>query len=416
MIFFFVGNQSQCSWPPSSPYILIGAAQASVAAAPHGAQQQQHPALIVSGYLPDYRSYINLNVTSDHLTDIILFSIQPRDDGTVEGTDVCCLGETHYDMGRAARQYRRRRQQKQQKQQQQYVTGTTRSGSDGHGTKSMGEGLRLFVSVGGAGRSDAFAAIASDDGRRSAFIANLVALCKREGLQGVDFDWEQPRTREELISYLYLLLEACAALHSSDLLVSVALHPRQFLHKHVYDAVDRVNLMTYDMITSTGPGSHHAKLDDARQAVEMLVESGCSRSKIILGIPAYGRHEDNPGLVRTYSEIVDAFVSEEEKTKQIDADGDVASPSSIDAVRDMSTYQGYAFDSPTDVEKKVEYARNAGLGGVFFWEIGQDSFRDDIDGVDGKGGILLQAASALYVAAGENVGVGGVTSVDGGEL
>lgn len=37
---------------------------------------------IVAGYLPDYRSYINMNVTSLHLTDVMLFSLT-RNPGVV---------------------------------------------------------------------------------------------------------------------------------------------------------------------------------------------------------------------------------------------------------------------------------------------------------------------------------------------
>ena len=245
---------------------------------------------------------------------------------------------------------------------------------------------------------------------------------EKEGLQGVDFDWEQPQTREEMISYLHLLLEASNALHSSNLLISVALHPRQTLHRQVYDAIDRINLMTYDMITSTGPGSHHAKLDDVRRAVDMLLESGCDRRKISLGIPAYGRHVDNPGLVKTYSELIDALVEEDLRKQGSGDDGSRTSSSHIDVIRDMgSTYHGYAFDSPMDVEKKVEYARNDGLGGVFFWEIGQDSFRSDAVGIGANGGILLQAASAAAVdaslaAAGPDDGGSSSAHVDEGEL
>ena len=42
-------------------------------------------------------------------------------------------------------------------------------------------------------------------------------------------------------------------------------------------------------------------------------------------------------------------------------------------------YQGYAFDSALDVLTKVQYAKEAGLKGIFFWEIGQDSYREDYD-------------------------------------
>ena len=70
-----------------------------------------------------------------------------------------------------------------------------------------------------------------------------------------------------------------------------------------------------------------------------------------------------------------------------------------------------------DVEKKVGYARTDGLGGVFFWEIGQDSFRSDAVGIGANGGILLRAAAAAsVVTAGPDDGGSSSVHLDGREL
>jgi len=68
-------------------------------------------------------------------------------------------------------------------------------------------------------------------------------------------------------------------------------------------------------------------------------------------------------------------------------------------MQSMQTWEGYQFDSPDDVRAKVEYAMQNGLGGVFFWELGQDK---QLLGVV-EGGILLDAA-ASYAA---DLGIGG---------
>jgi GH18 family chitinase len=59
----------------------------------------------------------------------------------------------------------------------------------------------------------------------------------------------------------------------------------------------------------------HSIVFAAIKAVEMLVQSGCESSKIILGIPAYARHTANPSLVKTHSEIIDEWSKENEMTK-----------------------------------------------------------------------------------------------------
>lgn len=101
----------------------------------------------VAAYLPDYRFYINVNATAYFLTDLILFSIQPSlSDDLSKG---CCLSKDHYRIARQARAYKR---------------------EQGHGE------LRLWVAVGGGGRSDAFAIIAPDKDKRTKLIDQLIEL------------------------------------------------------------------------------------------------------------------------------------------------------------------------------------------------------------------------------------------------
>ena len=118
---------------------------------------------VVAGYLPDYRGYIDLVAAEEHLTDVmLLFSIQPGPDGQVSGPDICCLGDERFENARVARGTAA-------------VTGRQQK-------------LRIFASIGGAGRSQHFASIASDPERRKALIANLIQLCQTESLDGADFD------------------------------------------------------------------------------------------------------------------------------------------------------------------------------------------------------------------------------------
>ena len=316
----------------SLPTLFCLLFHAIVAAATAVAAEEE---LLIAGYLPDYRNYINLNAAANHLSDVILFSIQPEPDGSVRGPNVCCLGDDHYTKARVA--------------------------------QKVNDNLRVFASIGGAGRSQHLASIASDPQRREVLLANLIQLCKKEQLQGIDFDWEQPHTQEEFVSYLHLLFEAGQAFHEAKLLLTVALHPKQRLAPQIYEAADRIHLMTYEMITSTGPGSHHATLDNVKRAVGALVASGCPKEKIVLGIPAYARQETDPGRVKTYSEIVDSVAGDLEDNVSV-----------VEAMAKIGgRYRGYAFDSTLDVQNKVRYAKEAGLKGIFFWETGQDSFRDD---------------------------------------
>jgi hypothetical protein len=92
-----------------------------------------------------------------------------------------------------------------------------------------------------------------------------------------------------------------------------------------------------------------------------------------LGIPTYARHTQNPGSVKTFAEIVDAIEKETDLPAKFDGQND---------------WHGLRYDSPQAVRDKVDYAKRKGLGGVFFWELGQDKQH-----ASAAGGMLLEAAA-----------------------
>lgn len=208
-----------------------------------------------------------------------------------------------------------------------------------------------------------------------------------EDLNGIDFDFEGIESIEEWNTYLTFLSMASTYLHRNNLIITVALHPGQLLSMDVCQILDRVHVMTYDMtpppktdFLDSRSNNHHASLQSTKAAIVQFIKYGCHPSKLVLGIPAYGRHEKETGLVRTYSEVVDdvleAYGNSDEGIKN--------------TIQSIQSWNGYRFDSPNDVREKVKYAIEMGLGGIFFWELGQDK---QLAGI-AVGGILLEEAAA----------------------
>jgi GH18 family chitinase len=212
---------------------------------------------------------------------------------------------------------------------------------------------------------------------------------------GIDLDFFQPRTIEERDNYLSFLTEATTQWHHQGLKVSLTLHPHQgrMIPPSVYKLLDRIHFMTYDMIQSnTDPGSsnYHASLSKVRQAVEELLQDGggleTAPHKVLLGIPAYARHIRNPSQVKTFSEIYDGIRKESEKNPNPSKKTEKIELGDTDST--LHSWKGYEWESPTRIRAKIDLAKELNLGGVFFWELGQDKTTNEY-----PGGILLETAA-----------------------
>jgi chitinase len=290
----------------------------------------------IAGYLPDYRFGIDLNSTALLLDDLYLFSLAPQPQLGEMIFAVCCLNQDHYEKAHQAVAYAK---------------------------QTIGKDVKIWVTVGGGGRSASFTK------NPSAMISALQVLLTTQNFDGVDFDCELFRSHQDYDDYDALLKSAAYVLHKLGKQVSVALHVGQFLTKDIYNAVDRVNLMAYDMVGS----SYHADYGKTRDSVEKLIQSGCPAHKIFLGLPAYGRHRIHQSEAKTYSELIDI---------------ELQRGKTFDEFRTTYEIDEYIFDSPAAISAKVRLAIKEGLGGVFFWELGQDKRHESA-----PSGILLTAAA-----------------------
>ena len=292
----------------------------------------------IAGYLPDYRFGIDMNQTALLIDDLYLFSLSPQPQLGEMMFAVCCLNEDHYTKAKQAMAYAK--------------------------THANNKEVKIWLTVGGGGRSNSFT---KDPGT---MIRVIKTLLHHHNFHGVDFDCEFFRTHQDYDDYDALIRSAAYVLHKDGKYVSVALHAGQFLSKEVYTAVDRINLMTYDMMGST----FHGDFGKARDAMEQLIQSGCPAHKIFLGLPAYGRHRSRPSEAKTFAELMDV---------------ELQRGKSVEDLRMTHEIDEFIFDSPAAIASKVRFAIREGLGGVFFWELGQDKADADV----APSGILLTAAA-----------------------
>jgi chitinase len=262
---------------------------------------------LVIGYLPEYRQLEP--GWGNCLTDLIFFSLEPFPDGQLD---------TH--------------------RLKPEVLTALLALKERYGT-------RLHLSLGGFGRSENFAPMATDAKTRQAFVKNLKEFCLQNQFDGVDFDWEFPSGVAETSSYYALIKETRAALHPLGRLVSVALYPFPDLNVAPYNVADRIQIMSYDR------GARHSTLEQAAKDVDYFVAGGIPKEKIILGLPFYGRTISGPSNSLAYFEIVEQYFP----------------------LPETNEVENLYFNGRNLIQQKTCYAREAGLGGVMVWELGQDS-------------------------------------------
>lgn len=331
------------------------------------------PDFAVAAYLPNYR-YATLRErrtwTTTRVTSLMLFSAEPRADGELIGVEklvpswlLGSAGDTPFvapqrNAGEALRTFMKRRQRARLDQKRSSRTAMRAQ-----------RNTRLLLSIGGAGRSQHFGAMAASPAARTRFAQAAATACLDFGLDGVDLDWEAQWVLPDLIAVLDALREALRPL---DALLTIALHPWQDIGKAGFALVDRVHLMAYDVapgsFASLSPSGRHTSFALSVAMIKQLEARGWELSKVVLGIPAYARPLPVTGAadVATYSELV----------ARRRAHDDAAPPSSSSWGKDVdgeALYDGLAFDDVATVRRKTRWAKERGLGGVFLWEAGQDT-------------------------------------------
>ena len=262
----------------------------------------------IVGYLPDYRiAEINLSDIKS-VTDLLLFSAEPTAEGDL---DMSRFAKT--DWGKLRK----------------FKTENS---------------IRLILCVGGWNRSTHFPTIAQSSELRKRFVASVTRVCLEQEFDGIDFDWEHPKDESEQLGYAALLSDCQQAFQVHDWSLSVTLAAWQGLHPKAIEAVDHVQVMSYD-----NP-ERHSTLQTAKSDIAKLIKAGIPARKLVLGVPFYGRQISNHDRVLTYREII---------AKQPKIAGD--------------EFEGYYFNGPQTVEAKTRFALQSKLAGIMIWELGQDA-------------------------------------------
>jgi GH18 family chitinase len=216
------------------------------------------------------------------------------------------------------------------------------------------KGVKVTIAVGGwnNGNETAFETMAGSSTARTAFVKNLADFVTTYNLDGANIDWEFPSNTTEAGNFTLLMAELTAKLHGLGkvLTVSVSTSYGSSISDSVLNNVDLVRLMSYDKACC---GSPHSSYDQAVSDLTYWKNRGVPKSKLVLGIPFYGRKTWTEAV--SYKEIVAL---------------DPTAP-----YKDENGYEnvnGYYYNSIPTVKSKTELASDQ-AGGVMVWAVDFDA-------------------------------------------
>jgi len=278
------------------------------------------------------------------------------------------------------------------------------------GLKRDNPNLTILISVGGWLWSTHFSDVALTARSRSVFIQSAMEFLKSNNLDGVDMDWEYPgmpgaghpfRAEDKqnftlLLKGLRTALDAeSARTHRRLYLTIAAAASEEFLaHTEMGRAqayLDTINLMAYDYCE---PGSdattgHHAPLftspADPRKAsadatVQAYEKAGVPASKIVLGVPFYGHvwssvPDRNHGLYQPGKPASSPDASYREIVATMLGHGYLRywdSAASAPYLYNAAQRTFVSYEDPESIAAKCNYVKSHELGGVMFWQYGND--------------------------------------------
>ncbi|EPQ63467.1 Bgt-939 [Blumeria graminis f. sp. tritici] len=241
--------------------------------------------------------------------------------------------------------------------------------------------LKLILSIGGGASSQNFAAVASTKHGRETFGQSARCLVDTYALDGIDIDWEHPSDHEQGRNFISLLAAIRCYLPDAKYLLTAALPAGQWALQNIdlrkaNEYLDLVNLMAYDFTGSwTAKAGHHAQLHASKSdeccgasAVNYVISTGFPVSKLLLGIPVYGRSFlGASGPDQTYT----GHAGDEGTFKYKDLPRQNCQETVNPHVVAASCYGGdggfVTYDNPDTVRIKAKYCREKGLGGLFYW-------------------------------------------------
>ncbi len=294
--------------------------------------------------------------------------------------------------------------------------------------KERNPDLKVMIAIGGWG-ADGFSDMALTEESRAKFIASSKKFIETYQLDGMDMDWEypgisgagtmaRPEDTQNFTALMKGLREMLDTFESPKLLTFASAGWKRYYDfietTEVMKYADYTNVMTYDQVSGVSIYTgHHTPLGDVKSAdiagtpfkahldslyqsgenldpdprsaqkiVDFLIEKGVDPKQIVIGGAFYGRvwkgvPPTNNGLYQLSGGLHIGWMAYHGIREKYEADSnfvrfwdDKAQAPYMYNAKDSLML---SYDDTVSVALKTRYAMDKGIGGIMFWELGNDT-------------------------------------------
>jgi len=275
--------------------------------------------------------------------------------------------------------------------------------------------LQMQISVGGASNK-AFSGVAASEKHRRHFVHTAAQFMKEHFFDGIDIDWEFPKTKEDSVNFTTMLRELRSELDTQGeidgrhyiLTIAAPAGKSNFENIQlslIHPYLDWINLMTYDFTSVS-----HAKITDfvgplkaydpaipshashnVDFAVQAYLEAGVPANKIVVGVRFVGNGwtgvpSENNGLYQKpggpapgswgepgsfgFQDIEDNYLPTYTYGWENEAQ--------VPWLYNPDTGIMISYEDQDSVTAKANYVVTNQLGGVMIWELAADDNDDSL--------------------------------------